>query len=57
MKCVLCGKGIEETFLNKFEGTYVRVKEKDKSRMVALCRECQSKHGNKLKEKLKNAPR
>ncbi len=40
MKCALCGKKIETTFLNKIIGTYVKVNGK----MYPVCRECQKKY-------------
>ena len=40
MKCVICGKSIETTFLNKILGTYI----KDKNgKMHPVCFECQKK--------------
>ncbi len=57
MKCALCGEKIEETFLGKLEGTYMRIKEKGKGEIVAVCAKCQSKHDDKIKEKLDKMPR
>ena len=39
MKCSICGKKGEKTFLNKIIGTIIRVDKKDKY----ICNECQSK--------------
>jgi len=41
MKCAICGKKIQTTFLNKIIGTYIRDK-KGKKRTV--CNECQKKY-------------
>jgi len=49
LKCEICKEKIETTFLGKIEGTYF-VKGKKK---VAVCRECQKRYGNKLKELIK----
>ena len=57
MRCALCGEKIEETFLGKLKGTYMRIKEKNKNKLVEVCAECQSKHDDKIKEKLDKMPR
>lgn len=44
MKCDICRKNIEETFLKKIIGTYVKDK---KGKLHTICNECQ----NKLKTK------
>jgi len=45
MKCSICKKQIEETFLKKIIGTYIKKK--------AVCNECQKKYPSKeIKEKL-----
>ena len=50
MKCNICGKKVETTFLNKVIGTYAKDK-KGKKRVV--CNECQKKNpGKELKTKL-----
>ena len=51
-KCALCNAKIEETFLEKLEGTAVKIKEGDKNKIFYVCPECQKKHKN-LKEELK----
>jgi hypothetical protein len=44
MKCSICSKKIDSTFLNKIVGTYV----KDlKGKMHAVCFECQKKFTDK----------
>ena len=49
MKCDICGKKIETTFMNKIVGTYY-IKGKKKK---AVCPECQKAHSEKgLREKL-----
>jgi len=50
MKCGICGKKIETTFLDKILGGYVRDKSGKKH---AVCSECQKKHAKK-EELLKN---
>ncbi len=42
MKCTICKKKIEETFLEKIKGTYVKGK--------AVCNECQKTQTDKIKE-------
>ena len=50
MKCEICGKKIEETFLKKILGSYVK---DEKGKKHAICKECQSKFNSK-KEILEN---
>lgn len=46
VKCEICRNKIEENFLEKIKGTYIKKK--------AVCAECQKKHTiEELKEKLK----
>jgi hypothetical protein len=54
MKCELCKKNIEELFLKKIKGTYVK---DTKGKKHTICFECQKKLNNKKKilEEL-NAP-
>ncbi|MCD6403696.1 MAG: hypothetical protein J7L59_00735 [Nanoarchaeota archaeon] len=49
MKCALCKRKIEISFLNKIKGTYVKVKAK----LVPVCSDCQKKYGDELKNVLK----
>ncbi|MBU1199276.1 MAG: hypothetical protein KKF46_07180 [Nanoarchaeota archaeon] len=50
MKCSICSKKIETTFLNKLIGTYMK---NDKGKRKPVCNECQKKHTTtELKEKL-----
>lgn len=53
MKCAVCGKEVEETFLGKIEGTLVKVKKNNRNEFVAVCKECQKKENlQNLKTKL-----
>ncbi len=52
MKCSICKKNVDETFLNKIKGTYVKVKGKKKP----VCQKCQLKNkdvGEKLRQVFK----
>jgi transcription elongation factor Elf1 len=50
MKCKICGKRIEETFLKKLVGTYVKDK---KGKKHTVCPECQQKYSiDEIKEKI-----
>jgi len=50
MKCDICGKKIETTFLNKMIGTVIRDSKKKKR---TVCNECQRKYTtNELRTKL-----
>ena len=44
VKCAICKEKIEETFLGKIKGSYVKKK--------PVCNECQKKHKEKLVEKV-----
>ncbi len=44
MKCEICKKRIEETFLKKMLGTYVK---DEKGKKYAICFECQKKFSSK----------
>ena len=44
MKCAVCGKNIEITFLNKILGTYVK---NNKGKQFSVCFECQKKFKTK----------
>ena len=50
MKCEICGKKIEEIFLKKILGTYLK---DDKGKKHLICFECQKKFKSK-KEILEN---
>ena len=51
MKCDICGRSIEETFMKKIVGTYIR---DEKGKRHVVCFECQKKFPKKeeLKAKL-----
>jgi len=44
MKCSICNKTIETTFLGKIMGTHVK---NEKGKLHAVCFECQKKFKNK----------
>ncbi len=44
-KCILCKAKIEETFLGKIMGTFVKKK--------VVCSSCQAKYKDKIKEQIK----
>ncbi|MFH1649784.1 MAG: hypothetical protein ABIA93_04505 [Candidatus Woesearchaeota archaeon] len=48
MKCASCGNNIEETFLKKPIGTYIKVKGKKK----IICSECQKLSKEEIASKL-----
>lgn len=45
VKCILCRKTIEQTFLGKIKGTYVKKR--------PVCNECQRKYQRDLIDKVK----
>lgn len=47
-KCDICGNKINELFLGKIEGTYIKKKGKKR----AVCRDCQVKLGEDISNKL-----
>ncbi|MDP8012800.1 MAG: hypothetical protein RAK22_01720 [Nanoarchaeota archaeon] len=49
MKCEICGKEIETTFLNKIKGNYVKVDGK----VRIVCNDCFKRYKNDIKSKLK----
>ncbi|MBI2208418.1 hypothetical protein HYU50_02890 [Candidatus Woesearchaeota archaeon] len=51
MKCEICSKNIETTFMNKVLGTYIK---DEKGKKHAVCLECQKKFNNIKKEILEN---
>ncbi len=44
MKCSICGKSINSTFLNKIIGTHVK---NEKGKLHTICFECQKKFASK----------
>lgn len=51
MKCEICRKEIESTFMNKILGTYMK---DERGKKHAICFECQKKFNNNKKEILEN---
>jgi len=51
-KCVLCGDEVGTTFLDKVDGTYIRIGEGEKSKVHLVCPSCQKKYKEKLKEEV-----
>mgnify|MGYP001610984283 FL=1 len=51
MKCEICNKSIETTFMEKILGTYIK---DDKGKKHAVCFECQKKFSNNKAEILEN---
>ncbi|MBI3033351.1 hypothetical protein HYY69_07795 [Candidatus Woesearchaeota archaeon] len=51
MKCEICSNKLEETFLNKIVGTYLKDKQ---GKQHAICFECQHKFHNNKEEMLKD---
>jgi len=52
-KCEICNNRIDETFLNKLDGTAIKVKDtNNKNQFVYICSDCQKKYKNKVKEEL-----
>ncbi len=41
MKCDICGKEIEETFLGKLKGSVVKIKDNGKNKIYHVCSDCQ----------------
>ena len=48
MKCDICKDEIEEHFLHKIKGSYVKVDGKTKT----VCNSCQSKYKDEIKKEL-----
>lgn len=48
VKCDICGEKIENLFLGKISGTYIK---KDRKKEM-VCSNCQRKLGEKIKDKL-----
>lgn len=44
VKCAICKKGIEKTFLNKIKGTYI----KNKGKLYPICSQCQKLGKDKI---------
>ena len=52
MKCAICGKEIEETFLEKIKGTVVKIRKGEKNVNYHVCGKCQKEYKDKVKEKI-----
>jgi len=48
MKCEVCKEEIDEHFLHKMKGTYIKIDGK----LKAVCNHCQSKHKDNIKAQL-----
>jgi hypothetical protein len=53
MKCEICRQKIEQTFLNKLHGTFVK---DAKGKKHLICKECQKKEANDKSRLLQNVP-
>ncbi len=51
-KCALCGEKIDTTFLEKVNGTVVKIKKDGKNEKIYACSDCQKKHGRNLKKEI-----
>lgn len=51
MKCEICSKNIETTFMSKILGTYIK---DDKGKKHSICFECQKKFNNDKTKILEN---
>ena len=51
MKCEICSKNIESTFLGKILGTYIK---DDKAQKHTICFECQKTFSNSKEKILEN---
>lgn len=49
VKCDICGKKVETTFLGKLVGTIIK---NGSGKKKTVCKNCQSEHKNDLKSKL-----
>ena len=48
--CKLCGDKIDNTFLEKVNGTIVKIRKDDKNEKYYVCSNCQKKHRDLRKE-------
>ena len=51
MKCEICSKSIETTFMGKILGTYIK---NEKGKKHSICFECQKKFNNNKEKILEN---
>ncbi len=52
MKCAICGKEIEETFLEKIDGTAIGIKKGEKKILHHVCSGCQKEYKENVKKKI-----
>ncbi len=52
-ECILCKEKIEISFLEKTQGTIIKIKQEGKNQNFYICKTCQKKHKSKLKEEVK----
>ncbi len=51
-KCILCDEEIKTTFLDKTQGTIVKIKKENKNEFYYVCQDCQKKHKDNLKKEV-----
>ena len=51
-KCALCEEKLEMGFLDKLDGTVVKIKKEDKNEFFKVCSSCQKKFKDKLKQEV-----
>ena len=50
--CIICKEELQKTFLDKINGTIVKIGKGEGSKKVYVCFACQKKHKDNLKEKV-----
>ena len=53
-KCNICGEKVGETFLNKINGTIIKIKKDGKNEKKFICNACQKEHRTKLRRMIKD---
>lgn len=53
-KCEICKEELGTTFLDKINGTIIKVGTGEKSRKVFVCFRCQKEYKDNLKDKISN---
>ncbi|MFZ5954953.1 MAG: hypothetical protein ACOYT4_00875 [Nanoarchaeota archaeon] len=53
-KCAICNEKIEKLFLEKVNGTIVKIKKDGKNEKIYICSNCQKKFGRNLKKEVEN---
>jgi len=51
-KCALCSDELKKTFLDKLDGTRIKIGKEENSKIYFICSNCQKENKNNLKEKL-----